>query len=167
MWKSPEYTIENIHLDFMDILDLLEEIERRWFQLYIEMADQFQDVKFRETCRQLAAYHRTRMHKLTQVRMQMESNEKPKAFTRNHYLPGNVRAFASLAFFTRRAREGRSLPNITTCRDVLGDAATRSKESIAFYQGLKEFTYDHAVHSFLDGLIKQERDLLLLFYRLV
>jgi hypothetical protein len=146
-----------MELNLTDILEVVEEIQRRWLDSCLSLGERLKSRGSLETCARLAAYRRSRVRRVERALVQARSRPESGGLLVDRFPKSNVRAMASLAFFARGQQPGKREYRPATSKEILRHAAGRSRDAVVFYEGLKAFTQDRGAHIVLDRLAETER----------
>lgn len=141
-----------------EIFQIAEKIERSWAKFYLKAAELFEDSERRDIFYKLANWKARHEKDLAERRKHFsEKTGQFGTFDPDNYVLSNPHVMAGLALFagkpddTQRGMTGREGK-----KEIFKIAIGRSKQAIAFYEGLKDFTKDPASKDAIEEIIRDE-----------
>ncbi len=140
-----------------EILQIAEKIEHNGAKFYLNAAELFDDLEFRNICYKLANWKARHEKILAQRRKRFsEKTGEFGTFDPNNYVLSNPHVMAGLAVFATKPGSLKGPPGRENIKEIFKDAISRAKEAIVFYNGLKGFARDPASNDTIDMIIKEE-----------
>jgi len=139
------------------VLEIAEQIEQNGFRFYTEAAKLFDDPQLHDLFARLAEWETTHKKLFTQMRQQSaEQLDDLGTFDPDIYM-ANPRLMASLTVFAIGADTDRQITGAETPELALKKALKNEKDTITFYEGLKDFARNSACAATLDEIIEEEK----------
>jgi len=142
--------------DACEVFEIAEQIERNGAKFYRKAAGIFNDDGISDTMRKLAEWETEHERIFAAMRERLSGPGRTAASPKGEQLVNNPRAMAGLAVFGIRSDPCDELTGTEDRTDVLRRALEKEKESIAFYEGLKDFAADKAGRDKIDRIIEEE-----------
>ena len=142
--------------DACGIFEIAEQIERNGAKFYRKAAGMFDDDGISATMRKLAEWETEHERIFAAMRERLGGPDSTAAPPKGEQLVNDPKAMAGLAVFGIRRDPRDELTGTESRGDVLKRALEKEKESIAFYEGLKDFAADEAGKDKIDCIIKEE-----------
>ena len=143
-----------------EVLQIAEQVERNSAKFYLKTAEKFDDPEFRDIFYQLANWKAK--HEKTLAHRRKEFSEKTGefgTFDPDNYVLSNPQVMAGLTTFTSKPESAKKLTGRENKKEIFKDAIRRTKETIAFYRGLKkDFARDLASKDTIDKIINEEKN---------
>lgn len=139
------------------ILEIAEQIESNACQFYRKAAELFEEPQLRNLFDKLAAWETTHQKLFAQMRQQpAEELDELGIFDPDIYM-SNPRLMASLAVFAVDSDSGKQFTGRENPEIVLRKAIKNEKDTITFYQGLKDFAQSLDSAETIDKIIQEEK----------
>jgi rubrerythrin len=142
--------------DACGVFEIAEQIERNGAKFYRKAAEIFDDDGMSDTLRKLADWETEHERIFATMREQLSGSGRTSASPGREQLVNDPKAMAGLAVFGIRPEPRDELTGTESRDDVLRRAIEKEKESIAFYEGLKDFAADKAGRDRIEDIIKEE-----------
>jgi rubrerythrin len=142
--------------DACGVFEIAEQIERNGAKFYSEAAEIFDDDNMCDTLRQLADWETEHERIFAGMKERLSDPDRTSASPKREQLVNDPKAMAGLAVFGIRPDPRDELTGTESRDDVLRRALEKEKESIAFFEGLKDFAADKAGKDKIDDIIKEE-----------
>ncbi|MHC4394166.1 MAG: ferritin-like domain-containing protein [Planctomycetota bacterium] len=140
------------------ILEIAEQIECNASQFYRKAAEMFEEPRLRDLFEELDAWETTHQKLFAEMRKQfVEEFEELGAFDPDIYMSSNPRLMASLAVFAVDSDAKKQFTGREKPEEVLRKAVKNEKNTITFYQGLKDFAQSLAGADVIDRIIQEEQ----------
>lgn len=145
-----------VTLNAFEVFEIAEQIERNGAKFYRKAATIFEDLNIRQIFLRLADWETEHEKTFTDMREQiLGSDTASVSFRPDEALP-DPKVMAGLAIFGIRAEPTEELNGKETRDDVLRKAIEKEKDSIVFYNGLKDFLSNAADRDPIDRIISEE-----------
>ena len=139
------------------VLEIAEQIEQNGSRFYREAAELFDEPQLHDLFTKLAEWETTHIKLFAKMRLQsVEQLDELGMFEPDIYM-ANPRLMASLTVFAIGADSDRQFTGTETPEVVLKKAIRNEKDTITFYEGLKDFAQSLACADTLDGIIEEEK----------
>ena len=146
----------SVTLNAFEVLEIAEQIERNGAEFYRRAAAIFDHPEIQELFRRLADWEIQHEKIFAKMKKQMlGSNAESMSFRPEEALP-DPKVMAGLAIFGIRAEPTEELNGKEDHADVLRFAVEKEKDSIVFYNGLKDFLSRASDLGQIDRIIKEE-----------
>jgi rubrerythrin len=145
-----------IALNAVEVFEVAEQIERNGSQFYRRASEMFDDSDICKVFLELSEWELLHEKVLRDMREQLvESGTEPQTFVRerNELDP---RLIACLDGFGTVAEPLVKLKRISTVTDVLRTAIEKEQDTVAFYEGLKDFVGSACDQKKVDEIISEE-----------
>ena len=142
--------------DACEVFEIAEQVERNGARFYRKAAEIFDDDGISDTLRKLADWEAEHERIFAAMREQLSGPNHTSESPKREQLVNDPKAMAGLAVFGIRPEPRDELTGAEGRDDVLRRALEKEKESIAFYEGLKDFAADKAGKDKIDDIIKEE-----------
>lgn len=142
-----------------EVLQIAEQIEHNGAKFYLKTAEKFDDPEIRDTLYQLANWKAK--HEKILARRRNRFSEKTGefgTFDPDNYVLSNPQVMAGLTVFAGKPGSAKKLTGRESKKEIFKDAIKKTKETIAFYRGLKNFARDPAGKDTIDRIIKEEKN---------
>ena len=146
----------NVTLNVFEVFEIAEKIERNGIKFYRKAASISDDAEIQELFLRLADWEI--QHEKIFAKMKKEivgSNAESMSFRPDETLP-DPKVMAGLAIFGIRAEPTEELSGKEDRIDILKFAVEKEKDSIVFYNGLKDFLSRASDLDQIDRIIKEE-----------
>jgi rubrerythrin len=154
----------NVTLNAFDVFEIAEKIERNGTQFYRRAASIFDDPEIQELFLRLADWETQHEKIFAKMKKQIiGSNAASMPFRSEETWP-DPKVMAGLAIFGIRAEPTEELNGQEDRTDILRIAVEKEKDSIVFYNGLKDFLSDATDRDQIDRIIKEEMDHIRMLY---
>lgn len=146
----------NVKFNAFEVFEIAEQIERNGTNFYIKAAELFDDPKTCQMFLNLAEWEKEHERAFALMRKEL-SEQSPQVNTPqpDDLLP-NPRVMAGMAVFGIRSDPTEELHGKQSETDIIRRAVEKEKDSIVFYNGLKEFVPVGADKDKIDDIIKEE-----------
>lgn len=146
----------NVTLSALDVFEIAEQIERNGAKFYRRAAALFDDSEVCQLFLKLADWEVEHEKIFRNMGKRMYgSNTASMSFRPEDALP-DPKVMAGLAIFGIRAEPTEELNGKESQDDILKRAVEKEKDSIVFYNGLKDFLSDPADRAPIDRIIVEE-----------
>jgi rubrerythrin len=139
-----------------EVFEIAEQIERNGARFYRKAAAIFTDPDLSKLFLKLADWEAEHEKTFTGMKKMFRSNTASISFRPEETLP-DPKVMAGLAIFGIRAEPTEELNGKESRDDILRGALEKEKDSIVFYNGLKDFLSDAADRTPIDRIITEER----------
>jgi len=140
-----------------EIFEIAEQLEHNAAKFYLKAAELFDDSERRDILYKLANWKAKHEKALAARRKQFsEKTGQLGTFDPDDYVLSNPQVMASLTASAAKPESQGKLTGREDKKKIFKDAIRRSKQSIAFYQGLKDFARDPASRDTVEQIIKEE-----------
>ncbi len=143
--------------DAFEVFEIAEQIERNAAKFYRGASETFEDGDIRQTLLNLAEWETEHERIFAGMRRRLASSDHQSGLAMSRQIVGGPRAMAGLAAFGIRPDPRDELKGAESRADVLSRALGKEKESIAFYEGLKDFAVEAVGIEKIDEIIEEER----------
>jgi len=141
-----------------EVFEIAEQIERNGTNFYIRAAELFDDPQIRQMFLRLAEWEKEHEQTFAQMKQQLSERDRQENTAEpDNFLP-DPRVMAGMAVFGIRSNPAEELRGRLEKTDIIRWAAEKEKDSIVFYQGLKEFVPTGADKDIIDDIIKEEME---------
>jgi len=139
------------------VLEIAEQVEQNGSRFYTEAAELFEDPQLNDLFTRLAEWETTHKKLFVKMRQQFaEQLDELGTFDPDIYI-SNPRLMASLTVFAIGSDSDRQITGTETPEVVLKKAIKNEKDTITFYEGLKDFAQSLACADTLDEIIEEEK----------
>lgn len=140
-----------------EVFEIAEQIERNGARFYRKAAAIFTDPDLSKLFLRLADWEAEHEKTFKDMKKKiLGSNTASMSFRPEGTLP-DPKVMAGLAIFGIRAEPTEELNGKESRDDILRRAIEKEKDSIVFYNGLKDFLSDAADHTSIDRIITEEK----------
>jgi len=145
-----------VRFNAAEIFEIAEQIERNGAKFYRKAATMFSDPDICKLFVRLAEWEAEHEKTFAEMRNRiLASNVAPTSFRPEETLP-DPKVMAGLAVFGIRAEPREELNGRENRVDILRRAVEKEKDSIVFYDGLKDFLSDATDREQVDRIIAEE-----------
>ncbi len=140
-----------------EVLEIAEQVDRKGARFYLKTAERFADPFIRDLYYRLANWKAK--HEKMWARMRQRFSERTGefgTFDPDNYVLSNPQVMAGLTWSGTKPDAAAEISGKETKRQVILDAMRRSRQVIAFYQGLKDFARDPPSRAVIDRMLRQE-----------
>jgi rubrerythrin len=146
----------NVTFNTLEVLEIAEEIERNGAQFYRRAAEILDGSYICKTFIRLADWEIKHEQVFARMRKQLSDlNQEPKTQNSEDTLP-DPKVMAGLAVFGIRPNPADELSGKESKVDIIKKGIEKEKDSIVFYNGLKDFVPTEAGKDKIDDIIKEE-----------
>ncbi len=139
------------------VLEIAEQVEQNGSRFYHKAAKLFVEPSLNDLFTKLAEWETTHQKLFVKMRQQFaEQLDELGDFDLDIYI-SNPRLMASLTVFAIGADSDRQFTGNETLEVVLKKAIRNEKDTITFYEGLKDFAQSLACADTLDKIIEEEK----------
>ncbi len=142
--------------DSCGIFEIADQIERNGAAFYRRAAEIFDDDTICDTLLRLADWEVDHARVFAGMKERLSALRRTAGTSRTQRTVTDPRAMAGLAVFGIRSDPSAELKGHESKTDILKRAIQKEKESITFYEGLKDFATDNAARDKIDEVIEQE-----------
>ncbi len=145
-----------VALNAFEVFEIAEQIERNGAKFYRKAAEQFNEPDIRNMFLKLADWETGHEQIFKDMGKQLSKpNDKTGSpeFEKKQFDP---KLMACLAVFDTGPESVHKLRNMENILEVLKSAVEKEKDSIAFYEGLKDFAHDGDDKDKVDDIIEEE-----------
>jgi rubrerythrin len=140
-----------------EVLEIAEQVDHKGAKFYLKTAERFADPQIRDLYYRLANWKAK--HEKMWATMRQRFSERTGefgTFDPDNYVLSNPQVMAGLAWSGAKQDAVAELSGKETKRQVILDAVRRSRQVVAFYQGLKDFARDPQSRGVIDRMLRQE-----------
>ena len=135
-----------------NIFEMAEEIERNGSKFYKDAAEKISDEALKKLLTSLSSMEVAHEKTFKDMRSKLDQNEKTsKIFDPYDEEILYLQSLADTKIFFKKEI------NLSSAKEVLLAAFTAEKESILFYQGMKNFVPEHIGKKWVDSIIDEEK----------
>jgi len=141
-----------------EILEIAINIERNGADYYRKATELFENEGLKKLLLQLAEWEETHIEAFKQMAKSVETYiDELGDFRPEEYIKITPRAMASLAVFSTGSDPEQMIRGLKNRREILEKALKFEKDTIIFYQGLKDFAGNSAGFDKIDQIISEEQ----------
>lgn len=142
--------------DACGVFEIAEQIERNGAEFYRRAAEIFHDDDICDTLRKLADWETEHERVFAGMRERLADSDRTSGFPKTEQIVNDPKAMAGLAVFGISTDPRDELRGTEGRADVLRRALDKEEQSIAFYEGLKDFAAERVGIEKIDDIIKEE-----------
>lgn len=145
-----------IALNAVEVLEIAEQIERNGANFYRKAAELFNDSGIRNVFLELADWEKQHEQIFTEMKKELVSSISQSEKSKLDKKELDPKVMACLAVFGTVSDPLHRLKSIETVTDALKTSIEKEKESITFYEGLKEFIAGVEDRNKVEDIINEE-----------
>ena len=141
----------------LEVLKIAERLEHNGRQFYTKMAKLFIETRCKDLCEELADWRAGRETTLVQQRKQF--HQQKAGFMPNNacdYFRIHPDVIADLSVFADKFYPHHALTGHESLSEIVKDAVTRTRETVIFYRGLKDFAQNQETRALINQFIEEE-----------
>jgi len=146
----------NVALNAIEVFEIAEQIERNGAKFYRKAAELFNEPDICTMFMELADWEFKHEQVFKDMGTQLVKFNKKRNFLKQEKKQFDPKLMACLTVFGTGSEPPYKLTSIEKITDVLKTAIEKEKDSIAFYEGLKDFAATSDDKNSIDDIIKEE-----------
>jgi rubrerythrin len=147
----------SIQFNADEIFEMAEQIERNGAKFYRKAAEGFEDTGTRDTLLNLASWEDEHLRIFSEMRAELpDKNRGWEMFDPEGQTAMYLRAMADGHIFDAKTDPSESLTGNETLEEIYRTALGLEKDSIVFYQGIREMVPERLGKDKIDDVIKEE-----------
>ena len=140
------------------IFEIAEKIEYNGCQFYRKASELFKEPELRNLFSNLVTWETTHQRLFAEMRQQSADElDELGSFDPDIYMSSNPQLMASLAVFAIDSDSSTQFTGLESPKEVLRKAIQNEKDTITFYQGLKNFAQSLIGEDKIDEIIQEEK----------
>ena len=145
-----------VALNAFEVFEIAEQIERNGAKFYRKAAEQFNEPDIRKMFLELADWETIHEQIFNDMGKQLSMSNDTTRSPESEKKQFDPKLMACLAVFGTGSEPVDKLRNMENTSEVLKRAIEKEKDSIAFYEGLKDFAPDGDDKNKVDDIIEEE-----------
>jgi len=139
-----------------EIFEIAEQIERNAAKFYRRALEMFDDKDVCDTLRKLGNWEKEHERVFAGMKERLADSDSKSGWAKARRVVGDPKAMAGLAVFGIRSDPRDELGEMDCRDDVLRMAVEKERQSVVFYQGLKDFAADEVGAKQIGEIIDEE-----------
>lgn len=145
-----------VKFNAFEVFEIAEQIERNGGKFYRIVAKMFNESDICNMFLELADWENKHEQVFRDMGKELAKSSEQLMNFRPEKTQFDPKLMASLAVFGTGSDPAYKLKNVKNLTDVLKRAIEKEKDSIVFYEGLKDFAFDRASKDKIDDIIEEE-----------
>jgi rubrerythrin len=145
-----------VALNAIEVFEIAEQIERNGAMFYRKAAELFKESDIREMFTELSDWEKQHERVFAEMKTKLASISSKSQTSELEKKQLDPKVMACLAVFGTVSDPVNKLKNIEKIADVLHTALEKEKDSITFYEGLKDFVTIRDDQKKVDDIINEE-----------
>lgn len=141
----------------LEVLKIAERLEHNGSRFYTKMAKLFNETPCRNLCEDMAGFRARR--EITLARQRKLINEQKAGFVPDDdsdYFQNHPDVLADLSVFADKFYPHHALSGHESLSEIVKDAIARTRETVIFYSGLKDFARNQETRALINQFIEEE-----------